>query len=80
MELEIKAMDAFEYQDKTWVGKIGNMNFIPSASTINYKIYRDRDYQSYILLPFIPDTPGEQWVQPLDEGGSFAGRGKATTH
>jgi predicted acyl esterase len=80
MELEIKAMDAFEYQDRTWVGKIGNMGFIPSANTISYKIYRDRDRPSFILLPFIPGTPGDQWLQGLDEGGSFAGSGAAATH
>jgi predicted acyl esterase len=80
LELEIKSMDPFEHQDKTWVGKIGNMNFIPSASTINYKIYRDRDYQSYILLPFIPNTPGELWLQSLDDDASFTGSGRGNTH
>jgi predicted acyl esterase len=80
IELEIKAMDAFEHQDKTWVGKVGNMGFIPSASTINYRIYRDRDRQSFLLLPFIPGTPGEQWLQGLEESGGFAGGGAAATH
>ncbi|MCX7022988.1 MAG: CocE/NonD family hydrolase [Spirochaetes bacterium] len=80
LELEIKAMDAFEHQDMTWQGKIGNMGPIPSASTINYRVYRDRDFQSYILLPFIPGTPGEQWLQPLDEVGGFSGGGGTVTH
>jgi predicted acyl esterase len=80
LELEIKAMDAFEYQDKTWVGKIGNMGFIPSASTINYRIYRDRDRPSCLLLPFIPGTPGDQWLQGLEEAGGFSGGGTAATH
>jgi len=80
LELEIKAMDAFEYQDRTWVGKIGNMNFIPSANTINYRIYRDRDRPSYLLLPFIPATPGEQWLQGFEDTGGFAGGRGAATH
>ncbi|MBI9106162.1 MAG: CocE/NonD family hydrolase [Spirochaetales bacterium] len=73
IELEIKAMDSFEHQDKAWQGKIGHMGPIPSANTINYKIFRDRDYPSYILLPYIPETAGEQWLQPLDDDGAFSG-------
>ena len=42
------------------------MGPIPSANTINYKIYRDKDYQSYILLPYIPYTNPEQYLQGLD--------------
>lgn len=81
LELEIKAMDAFEHQDKAWQGKVGHMGFIPSAKTINYKIYRDHDYQSYILMPHIPSTPNKQWLQPIqDDGGSFSGGGKGATH
>jgi predicted acyl esterase len=80
LELEIKAMDAFEHQDKTWVGKVGNMGFIPSASTINYRIYRDKDCKSYVLLPLIPATPGEQWLQPVDENPGFAGAAAGIAH
>lgn len=80
IELEIKAMDSFEHQDKTWMGKVGNMGMIPSAKTINYKIYRDKDHPSYILLPYVPDTPREQWLQPIDEGGSFSSGGGSSTH
>ncbi|MBU0927882.1 MAG: CocE/NonD family hydrolase [Spirochaetes bacterium] len=80
LELEIKAMDSFEHQDGTWMGKVGNMGPIPSATTINYKIYRDKDYQSYVLLPLIPSTPGENWLQSFDGGGSFGGSGAGATH
>ena len=80
LELEIKASDAFEHQDKAWQGKVGHMGPIPSATTINYKIYRDMNYPSYILLPHITDTPGEQWLQPISDTGSFAGSGAGSTH
>jgi predicted acyl esterase len=80
LELEIKAMDAFEHQDGTWTGKVGNMGPIPSASTINYKIYRDKDHPSYVLLPLIPATPGENWLQSFDGGGGFGGSGAGATH
>lgn len=80
LELEIKASDPFEHQDKAWEAKISHMGVIPSANTINYKIFRDKDYPSYLLMPYIPETPGENWLQPLDSGTSFAGSGKGATH
>ncbi|MBL8965952.1 MAG: hypothetical protein JNG85_03020, partial [Spirochaetaceae bacterium] len=80
LELEIKAMDSFEHQDMTWQGKVGNMGPLPSATTINYKIYRDKDYPSYVLLPLIPATPGDQWLQSFEGAGSFGGSGAGATH
>lgn len=80
IELEIKAVDPFPYQDKAWEAKIPHMHFIPSCDTINYKIYRDNDYPSYILMPEVPFTPGEQWLQSVTGGEEFAGSGKGATH
>lgn len=80
MEIEIKASDSFEHQDKAWQGKVAHMGPIPSANTINYKIYRDKNYPSYILMPSIPDTPNEQWLQPVVDIGSFSGSGRGNTH
>ncbi|MFA7671198.1 MAG: CocE/NonD family hydrolase [Sphaerochaetaceae bacterium] len=80
LELEIKASDPFEHQDKAWEGKVAHMGFIPSSTTINYKIYRDKDYPSYLLLPSIPFSDSEQWLRPLVGGGGFAGSGKGATH
>lgn len=80
LELEIKATDIYEHQAGAWQGKVGHLGPIPSANTINYKIYRDADYPSHILLPYIPYTPGENWLQAIDEGGSFGGSGKGSTH
>ena len=80
IELEIKAMDSFEHQSKAWQGKMGHLGPIPTATTVNYKIYRDKDYQSHILLPMIPFTPNEQWLQPIVDDGSFSGSGKGSTH
>jgi hypothetical protein len=80
LELEIKGMDNFEHQDKAWQGKLGHLGPIPSANTINYKIYRDKDYPSYILMPFIPSTNPEQWLQPFDDTISFGTSGSGSTH
>lgn len=81
MELEIKAMDNYEGQAGAWQGKMGNLGPIPSADTINYKIYRDKDYPSHILLPYIPETPGELWLQPMLEDDILnGGTGKGATH
>ncbi|MGL4737942.1 MAG: hypothetical protein ACRCW2_10850 [Cellulosilyticaceae bacterium] len=66
MELEVTSMDAFEYQGHSWTGKVGAMGPIPSGTTINYKIYRDAEYPSYLLLPYIPQTPGDLWLQTIE--------------
>lgn len=42
------------------------MNVIPSNTTTSYKIYRDNNHPSYLLLPTIPYTDPEQWVQPFE--------------
>lgn len=81
IELEIKAMDNFEHQDGAWEGKMSHLGPIPSCNTVNYKIYRDADYPSYILLPYIPYTPAENWLQPVcDDNIVIGGSGKGATH
>lgn len=80
LEIEIKAMDNFEHQDKAWQGKLGHLGPIPSADTISYKIYRDKDYPSYCLMPLVPYSEAEQWLQPIDSNVSFGGSGKGSTH
>lgn len=81
LELEIKAMDNFEHQTGAWQGKMGHLGPIPSCNTVNYKIYRDKDYPSHILLPYIPETPGELWLQSIvDDDVVFGGGGKGATH
>ncbi len=67
LELEIKAMNPSDVQEKSWTGKVQNMNCIPSNKTTSYKIYRDNEYQSYVLLPIIPQTPKENWLQPIED-------------
>ncbi|WP_312111050.1 CocE/NonD family hydrolase [Brevibacillus reuszeri] len=66
IQLEITSMSPFAHQQKTWTGKVGNMGPVPSADTINYKIYRDAQFQSYLLLPYIPSSEKDQWLQPLE--------------
>lgn len=81
IELEIKAMDNFEEQKGAWQAKMDHLGPIPSCKTINYKIYRDKDYPSYILMPYIQSTPPEQWLQPVcDDDITFGGSGKGNTH
>jgi len=63
LELEIKAMDP---QPVRHWNKITFLGPLPSYKVINYKIYRDKNHPSHLLLPVIPETPDELWVQPLE--------------
>jgi uncharacterized protein len=65
IQLEITSTDIFRYQKHSWTGKMGSMGPVPSANTINYKIYRDAQYPSYLLMPLVPHTPQDQWLQPI---------------
>jgi hypothetical protein len=65
IQLEITSTDIFKYQKFSWTGKIGSMGPVPSADTISYKIYRDAQYQSYLLMPLVPFSPQDQWLQPI---------------
>lgn len=65
IQLEIKSMDPSPYQQHDWMGKLGNMGPIPSARPTHYRIYRDAMHQSYLLMPLIPKTPQDLWLQPL---------------
>ncbi len=81
LELEIKATDIFEHQEHAWQGKMGHLGPFPSANTISYKIYRDKDYPSHILMPYIPYTPQENWLQGICEDDIVVGgSGKGSTH
>lgn len=66
LELEITSMDFVPEHKSMWTGKVGAMGPIPSAEVINYRIYRDADYPSHLLMPLIPagSTKKEQWLQP----------------
>jgi len=65
IELEIRSTDAFPFQQHSWTGKVGAMGPLQQMRTVAYKIYRDADYPSHVLMPFVPATPKEQWLQPL---------------
>lgn len=67
LELEITSQNPNECHKQSWTGKIGNMGVIPSNTTTGYKIYRDKNHPSYILMPEIPYTPAELWVQPIED-------------
>ena len=53
IELEITSQCPNECHKEAWTGKVGNMNVIPSNTTTSYKIYRDNNHPSYLLLPLI---------------------------
>ena len=65
IQLVISAVDPSPLHKYSWSGKVMNMGPIPSAKSICYRIYRDAKYQSHLLMPYIPDTPAEQWVQSI---------------
>jgi hypothetical protein len=65
IQLEIMSTDYFQYQKYSWTGKMGNTGPLPSADTICYKIYRDAKYQSYLLMPLVPFSAQDQWLQPI---------------
>ena len=53
LRLEITSQCPNECHKEPWTGKVGNMNVIPSNTTTSYKIYRDNNHLSYLLLPLI---------------------------
>ena len=65
LELEITSMNPEARYQESWTGKVGNMNVVPRNVTTSYKIYRDHNHPSYLLLPTIPYTPAENWLQPF---------------
>lgn len=67
LELEIGSTNTNPSQADSWTGKVGNMNVIPSAKTIAYRIYRDKDHPSHLVMPLIPHTPPENWLQPVQD-------------
>lgn len=67
MQLEITGMDPNPYQQHSWVGKVGNLGPIPSSKAMTCRIYRDALYESHVLLPYISETPEENWIQPIAE-------------
>jgi hypothetical protein len=67
LKLRISSMCPNPAHTESWTGKVGNMNVVPSSRTITYKVYRDKGHPSHLLLPLIPHTPKENWVQPLED-------------
>ena len=67
LELEITSQCPNACHTEFWTGKVGNMNVVPSNTTTSYKIYRDNNHPSYLLLPIVPYTDPEQWVQPIED-------------
>ena len=66
IQLEITAMDPSPGFRDSWTGKVANMGPVPSAKSICYRIYRDALHQSHLLMPYIPNSPAEQWVQSIE--------------
>jgi len=66
IQLEIAAMDPSPGFRESWTGKVANIGPVPSAKSICYRIYRDALHQSHLLMPYIPNSPAEQWVQSIE--------------
>ncbi len=66
LRLEITSQCPNECRRSLERSPYGNINVIPSNTTTSYKIYRDNNHPSYLLLPTIPYTDPEQWVQPFE--------------
>jgi predicted acyl esterase len=66
IQLVVSAMDPSPLHKHSWTGKVASMGPWPSATSICYRIYRDAEHPSHLLMPYIPETPAEQWVRPFD--------------
>jgi len=66
IQLEISAMDPSPHFRESWTGKVANMGPVPGAASVCYRIYRDAERQSHLLLPFIPGSSADQWVQSIE--------------
>ncbi|MBW2609108.1 MAG: CocE/NonD family hydrolase [Deltaproteobacteria bacterium] len=64
LELELATMDYSPFHEASWA-KLESMVFIPNSKLIQYKFYRDAKFQSHLLLPVIPETDEELWLQPV---------------
>lgn len=81
IELEIKAMDNYKPQENAYDGKMAHLGYVPNGNTISYRIYRDKDYPSHLLLPFIPNSDPDDYLQPIvDDDIVLIGDGTGITH
>lgn len=62
LELELKTMDPQEVNKSV---KGDHLGPIPNYEKINYDIFRDGDHQSHLLLPVIPKSDDDSWIQPF---------------
>ncbi|MFQ6054067.1 MAG: CocE/NonD family hydrolase, partial [Candidatus Bathyarchaeia archaeon] len=60
IELEITTMDPLPQIAAPM--RMPLMGHLPSSRLIFYKIYRDAEYPSHLLLPIIPETPQEAYI------------------
>lgn len=65
IQLTVAAQDPNLQHRHSWTGKVGSMGPLPAAKSTCYKIYRDANHPSYLLMPLIPATPSENWVQGI---------------
>lgn len=60
LELELQTMDP-QPVEKSLKGD--HLGPVPNYTEIRYEIYRDGDRPSHVLLPVIPESADESWVQ-----------------
>jgi predicted acyl esterase len=66
IQLVVSSMDPSPHHKHSWTGKVASMGPLPSSVSICYRIHRDADHPSHLLVPYIPETPAEQWVRPFE--------------
>jgi len=66
IQLVVSSMDPSPHHKHSWTGKVASMGPLPSSASICYRIYRDAAHPSHLLVPYIPETPAEQWVRPFE--------------
>jgi putative CocE/NonD family hydrolase len=63
LELELRSMEIpFSETNELPPGS----HHLPQSEPVTHRVYADRDHRSRLLLPEIPETDEEQWIDPDD--------------
>jgi len=62
LELEVKTMDPQNVMKST---KGDHLGPVPNYEEIRYDLYRDGEHRSHLLLPVVPESDDDAWVQSL---------------
>jgi len=59
LELELATQDPFP--TPSWE-KMSSMGHLPGGRSTRYRIFRDQEHPSHLLVPMIPETPEDLWI------------------